>query len=151
MVIDPNRTNGIPLNPYFRVPAPGSLDPSTFDDPVTLPAGDIADNPYWKRDSRRNYPRLSVVKQEDLVGLLSVGSEAAPKKELVGEAGQKALVEAGKEGEKGLAEFVSKNGAAVAEDLLKDGLPPLPSGESLVTGKWEVYKYELAEASYGGE
>ncbi|RYC63499.1 NADH dehydrogenase/NADH:ubiquinone reductase (H(+)-translocating) [Xylaria longipes] len=60
--VDPNRSSGVPLNPFFRNPTPGALDPLTYDDPVTLPAGDIADNPYWKRDARRSYPKLSFVK-----------------------------------------------------------------------------------------
>lgn len=29
-------------------------------------ASDPAENPYWKRDVRRNYPRLSVVNQAQL-------------------------------------------------------------------------------------
>ncbi|KAJ9156177.1 hypothetical protein NKR23_g946 [Pleurostoma richardsiae] len=148
-VLDPNRSNGVPLNPYFRNPTPGALDPLGYDDPVTAPAGDIADNPYWKRDARRNYPRLSVVGQADAVALLTVGNAAAPRVELVGEAGSKALVAAEQEGqEKGLAAFFEeKQGAkdAVAKDLLVDGLPPLPSGHSLASGKWDVHKYGLAE------
>ncbi|KAJ2901716.1 NADH-ubiquinone oxidoreductase 21.3 kDa subunit [Zalerion maritima] len=149
LAIDPNRSNGVPLNPYFRNPPPGTNDPLEYDDPVTAPAGDIADNPYWKRDSRRNYPRLSVVRQSDMVGLLSVGSKAAPKQDLIGDAGAKALMEARSEGEKGLAEFMSKNGTMATKDVLKDGLPPLPSGQTMMSGNWEVHKYKLAgENSY---
>lgn len=33
-------------------------------------ASDPADNPYWKRDVRRAYPRLSVVTQEELATFL---------------------------------------------------------------------------------
>lgn len=43
-----------------------------------MPAGDIADNPYFKRDVRRNYPRLSTVRQTDVVRLLLEGSQADP-------------------------------------------------------------------------
>jgi hypothetical protein len=133
------------LNPQFRNPPPGSNEPFSFIDPVTIPAGDIADNPYWKRDVRRSYPRLSVVSQGDVVGLLTVGSESAPKKELIGEAGTKELVEVKKEGETGLAaHFKSKGGAL--EMLGRDGLPPLPSGLSLKPG---ANKYTLtAENAY---
>ena len=77
--IDPNRSSGIPLNPQFRNPPPGALDPATYDDPVTLPAADIAGNPYWKRDVRRQYAQLSTVTQGDVVALLSVGSKAQEK------------------------------------------------------------------------
>lgn len=147
--IDPNRSNGVPLNPYFRNPAPGSNDPLTFEDPVTIPAGDIADNPYWKRDHRRHYPALSVVNQADLVGLLSVGSAAQPKVELIGEAGEKALVAAKQEGETGLAKAFEKAPKAVANDLFVNGLPPLPSGNAPTqAGEWDVHNYGLTERSY---
>lgn len=141
MSIDPNRSNGVPLNPHYRNPPPGSNDALAFDDPVTAPAGDIAGNPYWQRDTRRAYPRLSAVTQADAVALLSVGSEAAPKAELVGEAGEKALVEAKDEGEKGLAAFLETK--KVGEQVLVNGMPPTPSGWTLGSGKWDVHKYEL--------
>ncbi|KAL1863941.1 hypothetical protein VTK73DRAFT_6320 [Phialemonium thermophilum] len=146
--IDPNRSNGVPLNPYFRNPSPGSMDPLQYDDPVTIPAGDIADNPYWKRDARRNYPRLSVVSQADQVALLSVGSAAQPRVELIGEAGSKALVAAEEEGRQagGLAAYLQKEGAEAGRLVLaENGLPPLPAGQDLKSGKWDVHKYELDE------
>ncbi|KAI1811557.1 NADH-ubiquinone oxidoreductase 21.3 kDa subunit [Poronia punctata] len=149
--VDPNRSTGVPLNPYFRNPTPGALDPMTYDDPVTLPAADIADNPYWKRDARRAYPKLSFVNQGDAVALLSVGSAAAPKQELIGDAGAKQLVAASEEGKNGglAAYFEKTTGAVAARDLLVDGLPPLPSGQRNRTdGKWETYKYDLTEPSY---
>ncbi|KAK4162631.1 NADH-ubiquinone oxidoreductase [Cladorrhinum sp. PSN259] len=154
--IDANRSNGVPLNPFNRLPAPGSNDPSKYDDPVTLPAGDIADNPYWKRDHRRNYPRLSVVNQADSVALLTVGSAAAPRVELVGEAGSKALVAAQEQGkEAGLATYLANEGVEAAKRMLEltGGLPPLPSGQSLdATGKWDVHKWKLdQEQSYTAE
>ncbi|RDL38072.1 21 kDa subunit of NADH dehydrogenase [Venustampulla echinocandica] len=133
--VDPSRSNGIPLNPEFRNPPPGSNPPHSFADPVTIPAGDIAGNPYWKRDSRRAYPVLSTVTQGDAVGLLSVGSEAAPKKELIGEAGSKELLSVKEEGQTGLASYFDKGGKqSVLGALGKDGLPPLPSGLSLKAG-----------------
>jgi hypothetical protein len=153
--IDPNRSNGVPLNPYFRNPAPMSNDAQEYTDPVTLPAGDIADNPYWKRDARRNYPRHSIVGQAQQVALLTVGSAAAPRVELIGEEGSKALVAAEQTGkEAGLATYLEKSGAEAAKLVLQQtgGLPPLPSGESLASGKWDVHKYGLVdEPSYGEE
>ncbi|KAI1187265.1 NADH-ubiquinone oxidoreductase 21.3 kDa subunit [Nemania serpens] len=146
--VDPNRSSGVPLNPFFRNPTPGALDPHAYDDPVTLPAGDIADNPYWKRDARRAYPRLSFVNQGDAVALLSVGSAAAPKQQLVGDAGAKQLVAVAEEGAAGgLAAYFEKNtAAAAAQDVFVDGLPPLPSGErKKPDGSWETYKYGLTE------
>lgn len=136
----------MPLNPHFRWPTPGGNDPALYDDPVTVPAGDIADNAYWKRDTRRNYPRLSVVDQPAAVALLTVGSATTPKVELIGEAGSKALVAAAAEGEeKGLAKVFEEKGVDVAKELLVDGLPPLPSGQSLKTGQWNVHPWELTK------
>lgn len=114
-----------------------------------MPAGDIADNPYWKRDVRRSYPQLSVVSQGDVVGLLTVGSQSAPKKELIGEAGTKELVEAKKEGETGLAAYFKAGKGGALEMFGRDGLPPLPSGRSLKPG---ADKYTLtAENAYPEE
>ncbi|KAI0383163.1 21 kDa subunit of NADH dehydrogenase [Hypomontagnella monticulosa] len=151
--VDPNRSNGVPLNPYFRNPTPGGQDPLGYDDPVTIPAGDIADNPYWKRDARRAYPKLSFVTQGDAVALLTVGSAVAPKQELIGEAGQKALVAAQEEGKTtGLATFFEKSKDAAKETLLVNGLPPFPSGQRKQTaGNWHVHDYALSENSYPDE
>lgn len=145
--IDPNRSNGVPLNPWYRNPPPESNDAEAYDDPVTLPAADIADNPYWKRDVRRAYPKLSVFGQADVVQLLTVGSVAQPKMELVGEAGEKQLVAARREGETGLAKCLETAPRDVAEELFVAGLPPLPSGQSMASGQWDVHKYKLSEES----
>ncbi|KAI1002305.1 hypothetical protein K3495_g5896 [Podosphaera aphanis] len=127
--VEPARSNGVPLNPQFRNPAPGSNAPFSFIDPVTLPAGDIADNPYWKRDVRRAYPRLSFVSQSDAVALLRLGSQAAPKQELIGDAGSQALAEVQRESEKGLAAYLHAEGttSSTLSVLGENGLPPLPS------------------------
>ncbi|KYK60536.1 NADH-ubiquinone oxidoreductase [Drechmeria coniospora] len=143
--IDANRSNGVPLNPWYRNPPPGSNDPLAYDDPVTLPAGDIADNPYWKRDNRRAYPRRSVVGQTEFAQLLTVGSAAQPKMELIGEAGEKQLVTAKQKAETGLAKCLEKTPKSAAQGVFVDGLPPLPSGQSLASGSWDVHKYELVE------
>lgn len=69
------------------------------------------------------------------MALLSVGSESAPKRELVGEAGSKTLVKAREEGVGGLAKHFERVGKeGVLEALGKGGLPPLPSGASLREG-----------------
>lgn len=121
--MDPNRSSGVPLNPTFRNPAPGSYPAINFTDPVTIPAGDIADNPYWKRDTRRNYARTAVFKQNDIAGLLTVGSVAAPRIGK-GSEGEKQLVEV-KEGGAVLAAVLEREGAA-KEVLGADGMPPRP-------------------------
>ena len=111
------------MNPQFRNPPPGGLDPNSYDDPVTLPAADIAENPYWKRDVRRRYPQLSTITQADAVALLQVGSVAVPKQELIGDAGSKQLVAAQEEGTKGLSVAFEKN-TGLAKDVLGPGGMP---------------------------
>ena len=125
--IDPNRSSGVPLNPQYRNPPPGALDPNTYDDPTTVPAADIADNPYWRRDVRRSYPQASAVTQGDVVGLLSVGSAANPSQKLLaGTEGSKQLVAVKQEGEeKGLASFFEQH-KAVGAVLGEGGMPPFP-------------------------
>ncbi|KAF4119966.1 NADH-ubiquinone oxidoreductase 21.3 kDa subunit [Geosmithia morbida] len=148
--IDPNRSNGVPLNPYFRNPTPGANDPHAYDDPVTIPAADIADNPYWKRDSRRSYPRPSAVTQADVVGLLSVGSAARPKLDLVGDAGERQLVAAREEGQTaGLARHLVKAPQDAANELFVGGLPPTPAGNDPSSGRWDVHRYEIVGEPYG--
>ncbi|RMY27047.1 hypothetical protein D0865_04932 [Hortaea werneckii] len=125
--IDSKRSTGVPLNPHYRLPTPGGNEPTLYDDPVTVPAGDIAENPYWKRDVRRSYPKLSVVRQPDVVGLLTVGSAAAPKDTLqIGDAGNKQMVTVKEEGEKGLAQFFEKEKSAFKGVLGPNGMPPMP-------------------------
>ncbi|KAI5291813.1 hypothetical protein KEM54_006390 [Ascosphaera aggregata] len=128
--IAPNRSNGISLNPQYRNPPPGANDPLKYDDRVTMPAGDIAENPYWKRDIRRKYPRQSYVNQADVVGLLTVGSQAAPKDEIlkIGEAGKKQVAEVKTEAEQGgLAVFFQENKEVGKSIFGANGLPPLPA------------------------
>jgi hypothetical protein len=73
-----------------------------------------------------------VVKQADVVGLLSVGSKANPRDVLqIGDAGAKQLVQVKQEGEeKGLAAFFEKEKNGTVGILGPDGLPPFPSGMS---------------------
>jgi hypothetical protein len=142
-----DRSSGIPLNPQFRNPPPAALDPKSFDDPVTVPAADIADNPYWKRDARRNYPKLSSVTQGDMVALLTVGSAKTPKDDVlqIGDAGKNQLVTVQKEGEEGgLAKFLVAKKDAGKAVLGEDGLPPKPAP----FGHETVPKYELTDQSY---
>ena len=131
LAVDPNRSTGVPLNPQYRNPTPGSNPPEAYDDPVTVPSGDIAENPYYRRDIRRSYPKFSVVNQADVVGLLSVGSKTQPRTDVLkaGSAGTKQLMQVRQEGEeKGLSEYFERNG--VASIFGPEGLPPFPSGMS---------------------
>ena len=140
----------MPLNPQFRNPPPGALDPNSYDDPTTVPAADIADNPYWRRDVRRSYPKISAVTQGDVVGLLTVGSAASPSQKLLaGNEGSKQLVAVKQEGEeKGLAAFFEGQ-KAVGSVLGEEGMPPFP----VPRGRTQYGKrYELeGEQSYGNQ
>ena len=92
-----------------------------------------------------------MVNQGDVVGLLTVGSKASPKDEVlkIGDAGQKQLVEVKEEGERGLANFFEKEEGrkSIATVLGPGGMPPLPSGLSPIQGG-KKYKM-LKEQSYG--
>jgi hypothetical protein len=149
--IDPNRSSGVPLNPQFRNPPPAGIDPKLYDDPTTVPAADLADNPYWKRDVRRSYPRLSVVTQGDVVGLLTVGSQSNPNDEVlqIGEAGTKQLVAVKEEGEKGLAAFFQKDKKNMQGVLAPDGMPPMPTNlaQNGIPTRYDILK----EQTYGDE
>ena len=139
--IDPNRSTGVPLNAQFRLPTPGALPPLSYDDPVTIPAGDIADNPYWKRDARRSYPKLSTVSQADAVGLLTVGSQAAPKDDIlqIGEEGEKQLTSVKQQGEeRGLAGFFEKDKKGFQGVLKANGLPPKPCNMNPSGSKYQL-------------
>ena len=141
LAVDPSRSNGIPLNLQFRNPPPGSNDPFGYTDPVTIPAADIAENPYYGRDVRRSYPRLSDVRQADVVGSIDCreqgGSEARADRGGWGE--ESCCCErAGGEGGGG----VFSGEKDVKSVLGKDGLPPLPSGLAMKAGR---DRYELTE------
>lgn len=121
------------------------MPPLAYDDPVTLPAGDIADNPYWKRDVRRSYPQLSTVRQADAVSLLTVGSKATPKDDVlkIGQAGEQQLIAVKEQGEeRGLAALFEQDKKSVQGVLGANGLPPNPANINTVS-KPSQSKYEL--------
>ena len=98
---------------------------------------------------RRQYPKLSIVKQPDVVALLTVGSAAAPKEDVlqIGDAGAKQLVSVKEEGEKGLSAYFEKDRSAFKGVLGPNGMPPLPTSRS-----WTGKRYEmLKEQSYGAK
>ncbi|CAD0108781.1 unnamed protein product [Aureobasidium uvarum] len=150
--VDPKRSSGIPLNPQYRLPSPGTVDPKLYDDPTTVPAADLAENPYWKRDVRRQYPKLSVVKQPDVVGLLTVGSAQNPKENVlqIGDAGAKQLVSLKEEGEKGLSAFFQKDNKAGLSVLGANGLPPFPTSRypSSTPKRYEMLKEQSYSTKY---
>lgn len=88
----PNRSSGNPIPYLYRQSPPGDRikDAKNYKDPVTIPAGDIKGNPYYKRDYRRNYPRVVGFNQTKVSGLLQLGSAANPRIS-VGDKGTKEL------------------------------------------------------------
>jgi hypothetical protein len=144
MQIDSTRSSGVPLNPLYRNPQPGGDDPKMYQDPITVPAADLAENPYWKRDMRRQYPKLSV--------MLTVGSAAQPKDDVlqIGDAGSKQLVALKDEGKSGLPAFFKKQEKDMSAVLGPGGLPPMPANLRAVGGAQpagEKYKIQ-SEQSY---
>lgn len=87
-----------------------------------------------------------------MVGLLTVGSKAAPREDVlqIGDAGHKQLVAVKEEGEKGLSAFFEKEKGVGKSVLGPDGLPPLPSGLHNSAGGKKSYEM-LEDQSYGGE
>ncbi|RPA86220.1 NADH-ubiquinone oxidoreductase subunit [Ascobolus immersus RN42] len=140
LAVDPNRSTGVPLNPLFRWPTPGR--PTPYTDPVTVPAADIANNPYWKRDVRRNYARQSVITQGKIVGLLECGSKAAPKI-ADGEKGATQLTVVEKEEGK-LGSVLKADPSKIKEVLAEEGLPPAPG----VGVKWNIDSTVGYEGNY---
>lgn len=89
-----------------------------------------------------------------MVGLLSVGSEKAPKDDVlqIGEAGSKQLVEVKDEGEKGLAAFFKKDNKNMAGVLGPGGMPPMPKNLGQNMKQNGGHRYEiLKEQSYEGQ
>ncbi|GAA6010357.1 hypothetical protein JCM11491_006284 [Sporobolomyces phaffii] len=78
IVVNPESSSGNPLPSKFRTPEPASR-PEKFTVPSSK-ASDVAENPYWKRDFRRNYPKTEVVTQGELAKLLIAqgGFESLP-------------------------------------------------------------------------
>ncbi|TCD64162.1 hypothetical protein EIP91_004475 [Steccherinum ochraceum] len=78
VVVNPEISSGLPIQGINRYPPPASR-PERYSTPATkaYAASDPAQNPYWKRDVRRTYPRLSVVTQTELSSLLIEHSQAA--------------------------------------------------------------------------
>lgn len=81
LVLVPNRSSGNPLVSFFRAIPPGARieEARNYEEPVTLPTGDIKGNDYFRRDYRRNYPQVHAFDQTKVSGLLKLGSAEAPR------------------------------------------------------------------------
>ncbi|CAG8444578.1 12846_t:CDS:2 [Acaulospora morrowiae] len=69
LTVNPETNTGVPLTGIYRTPAPGS-QPRDYVRPLTKHS-DLAQNYYFNRDARRNYPRLAVYTQQDVAGLIT--------------------------------------------------------------------------------
>ncbi|CCG83983.1 protein of unknown function [Taphrina deformans PYCC 5710] len=122
--IAPERSSGITFNESYRNPMPGSR-PEIYKEPVTAPANDIAQNPYFARDVRRQYPATSYVSQATVAGLLTYGNKAQP---AIAD-GNEGITALAKIGELQLTSAIEaaleKNPSAI---LAEGGVPPLPTG-----------------------
>ncbi|KAJ8611075.1 hypothetical protein MRB53_038162 [Persea americana] len=112
--VDPGRSSGVPLTAQFRLPTPGGLDPKATTTPSQSRPPTSPTTPTGSATSDDRTRALSVVKQADVVGLLTVGSAAHPKEDVLklGEAGTQQLVAVKEEGEKGLSTYFAQNKAA---------------------------------------
>ncbi|CCH42988.1 NADH-ubiquinone oxidoreductase 21.3 kDa subunit [Wickerhamomyces ciferrii] len=114
LVIVPNRSTGNPVIPLYRSPPPGqSPNGKYYEDPHSIPAGDIVENTYFNRDSRRNYPQLSSFDQFKISGLLKIGNSVEPRVSI---------------GEKGLKELALVQDPSNRENYLSNSLKTINQG-----------------------
>lgn len=118
--------------------------PEEYIEPLTAPAADLAENPYWKRDTRRDYPRTLVYSQPYIAGLLLYGNSAAPRI-AAGEAGTKALAEV-TSGQLELTTVLASTDVGKEVLARNGGQPPLPG-----TGRGRTaWKFRLNEENEQG-
>ncbi|EMG50373.1 hypothetical protein SBY92_000314 [Candida maltosa Xu316] len=139
LVLVPNRSSGNPTVSLFRQIPPGERikEANDYKDPVTIPAGDIKGNPYYKRDYRRNYPQVHSFNQTKVSGLLNLGSASNPRIS-IGDKGTQELQVFTNGQEVSLATTLKSTPASVVkgEILGKSGEPIV--APSLNKFKWEI-------------
>lgn len=147
LALVPNRSSGNPMVHYFRQSPPGDRiqDAKNYVEPVTIPAGDIANNSYSKRDYRRNYPQVHGFNQTKVSGLLHLGSAEKPR------------ISIGNKGSKELSVFIEPS----AQVSLTSTLTSIPqevvkgeilgkSGEPIVAPSLNKFKWTiLKEPEHG--
>jgi hypothetical protein len=131
MPVNPEISSGLPLPDKHRYPQPGSRT-ERYATPATS-ASDVAFNSYSDRDTRRAYPKTSVVTQSELSALLlsspATGAIEAGATAITAETAP-ALTAAIEKLPAGRAYLASGITTAASE-----GLPPLPP-TARVGGKW---------------
>lgn len=135
LTLVPNRSSGNPIVAWYRMPSPSSHPENEhYTDPATLPASDIAGNPYYARDHRRNYPRIAYYDQTLTAGLLKLGSAANPRI-ADGNAGTQELAAISEDKLTNIIASSSKD-VILGEVLEKSGQPPIPP--ALNKKKWKI-------------
>lgn len=121
LALVPNRSSGNPVVLLYRKDPPGARieDAKNYKDPITIPAGDIRGNQYFRRDYRRNYPQVHAFDQTKLSGLLKLGSAEKPR------------IAAGEKGTKELAMFVEPSQGVSLSTTLTGISPNVVKGEVL--------------------
>lgn len=146
LVLVPNRSSGNPIPALYRVLPPGARiqDSKNYKDPVTLPAGDIKDNAYFKRDYRRNYPQVHAYDQTKVSGLLTLGSAANPRIS-IGDKGSKELAAFGA----GQTVSLSTTLTSLDSKVLKGEVLGV-SGEPIVAPSLNKFKWTILEEPQHG-
>ncbi|KAB5590760.1 NADH ubiquinone oxidoreductase [Ceratobasidium theobromae] len=134
VVVNPEISSGIPIATLNRYPQPASR-PEIYSTPATK-ASDPAQNPYWKRDVRRQYPQLSVVTQEHL-GRVLLGVPVAPAVSAPSE-GKSSVPAETSTAPVELTEAIAKLGGS-GKSFSPSNLPPAPPFK-----KWAPSKQEDA-------
>ncbi|KAI5453097.1 hypothetical protein NCC49_006126 [Naganishia albida] len=118
--LNPEISSGLPIPELNRYPQPGSRE-ERYATPATQ-ASDIAANPYYKRDTRRQFPATSVVTQEKLAGLLLASPEG--QKALPAPANESTDIATSSESQPSLTQVL----AAVPASFTSGGILPKSSG-----------------------
>lgn len=142
----PNRSSGNPLVQHFRAIPPGAriAEAKAYKEPVTLPAGDIKGNPYYKRDYRRNFPQVHGFDQTKVSGLLKVGSAEKPRI-LIGNKGTQELAVFAP----GQTVSLSSTLATVDLTVVKGEILGL-QGEPVVAPSMHKFKWKILEEPQHG-
>ncbi|CAK9437941.1 uncharacterized protein LODBEIA_P23190 [Lodderomyces beijingensis] len=147
LVLVPNRSSGNPLVSLFRATPPGEriTEASQYEEPFTVPAGDIKNNPYHQRDYRRNYPQLHAFDQTKISGLLTLGSEAAPRVS-IGDKGTQELSTFTAPGE---VVSLSSTLTKIPESVVKGQILG-SSGEPIVAPSLHKFKWQILPENVHG-
>lgn len=145
LTLVPNRSSGNPIVPIYRVPPPGAQPlAKEYTDPFSIPSGDFINNPFNKRDHRRNYPQVSSFDQTKVSGLLKLGSKVNPRVS-IGNKGHEELAVFDK-GEVLLSKTLADTSSSIIQKEILDGGVVAPS---LARGKKWVIIPEAKNGIYG--